>query len=285
MRISHIAAAVLTLVGAQAQAASVTLAGLADSEDGFSYDVDARFSPTDSWSFGAGLGKSEAALTGADFSGTSLRLGTDLSVGAFSAGVSLQQWNDSNQIKSTGVLGQFGWMTDSGLSISALVDDRSVKLQYTTTVLGQIRERTIDFGGTGFGADVSWFGEQWTLGARYIDYDYGSDVDRLRAVLNSPNTGRFPRLQLLIASVVTRAAGAPDRQFAATLGRQFARSSLHGDWGMERDALTRTKFNSLSLTHGYRISPQVQIDTTFGFSDGSVDGTVAYGGLALTLRN
>jgi hypothetical protein len=277
------AMAAMAAFSAGTEAASVTLSGLLDQNDGRSYDLDGHLPLSDNWSVGAGVGRSESSVTDADFSGTSLRLSTDLAVGGFAAGVSMQRWNDSGQLRSTGVLGQLGWTADNGLSLSGLLDDRSLTLKYSATIAGQLRERQVDFNGTGVGADVSWFGEQWNLGVRYIDYQYGNSMDRVQAVLNAPDTGRFPRLQLLLDSVATRAVGAPDRQFSATFGRQFARASVQGDWSMQRDALSGTQVNSFSLTHGYEFSAQLQIDTTLGFSTGGADGTVAFAGLALTL--
>jgi hypothetical protein len=272
------------LVSTRVDAASVVLAGLADVEHGRSYDVEAEFAPTDSWTLGAGAGKSEASDTGTDFSGASLRLSTDVQWGAVSAGVSLQRWKDSDQIRSTGVLGSLGWTADSGLSLSALVADRRMTVEYAASIAGQLQQREIEFKGTGFGANLAWLGDAWNVGARYIDYSYGRSVDRVRAIISAPSTDRFPRLQSLLASVVTRAAGAPDQQVSATLGREFSRSSLQGDWDMQRDALTGSKVSSLSLTHGYEFNQQVRLDTTFGFFDGGADRTVAFGGLALTLR-
>ncbi|MEO6078493.1 MAG: hypothetical protein ABIQ86_01760 [Steroidobacteraceae bacterium] len=279
------ALAALSLLGESASAASVTLSGLADSEDGMSYGVDARFSPTDSWAVGAGVGKNKSSVGGADFSGTSLRLSTDLSLGDFSAGASVQRWKDSNQLRSTTVLGELGWMAANGLSLRALLDDRNLTVQYTTTVLGQPRETHTDFKGTGIGADISWYGTHWNTGARFIDYDYGRSVDRVRAALNSTSTTRFPGVPTLLDTIVTRTAGAPDQQLMATVGRKFSRASLHGDWAMQRDALTHTKVKSVSVTHGYEFGAKLRLDTTVGFSDSGATDTVAFGGVALTLRN
>jgi hypothetical protein len=273
------------LLCAPAGAASVTLGTLADSEEGLSYGLDGRFSPTDNWSVGAGVGRNESSVGGEKFAGTSLRVSTDLVMGAWFTGVSVQRWKDSNQLRSTTVLGELGWMAANGLSVSALVDDRNLTVDYAVTVLGQLREAQIDFKGTGFGVDISWFGANWNLGARFIDYSYGRSVDRVRAAIESASTERFPRVNFLLDSIVTRAAGAPDQQFVATLGRQFSRSSLQGDWAMQRDALTHDRVNSLSLTHGYEIGAKLRLDTTLGFSDADGGGTVAFGGLALTLRN
>jgi hypothetical protein len=228
--------------------------------------------------------QSETNVGGADFSGTALRLSTDVVVGAFTAGVSARRWKDSSQVKSTTVLAELGWMAENGLSLIALLDDRNMTVEYTTSVLGVTRPAHIDFKGTGFGADISWFGTAWNLGARYLDYNYGHSVARVRAAMESANTERFPLVNSLLDSIVTRAAGAPDRQFAATLRRQFAQSSLQGDWVMQRDALTQDNVKSLSATWGYQISNRLWLDTTAGFSDVAGDELLTFGGLALTLR-
>jgi hypothetical protein len=276
--------AALAVPGGSVIAASVTVSTLADTEDGLSYGVSGVFSPTDQWSVGAGVEQSETNADGADFSGTALRLSTDVVVGAFTAGVSARRWKDLSQVKSTMVLAELGWMADTGLSLSALLDDRNMTVQYTTTVLGVTRPADIDFKGTGFGADISWFGAEWNLGARYLDYSYGHSVARVRAAMESASTERFPLVNSLLDSIVTRAAGAPDRQFSATLGRRFAQSSLQGDWVMQRDALTQDKVNNLSTTWGYQISTRLWLDTTAGFSDVAGGESLTFGGLALTLR-
>jgi hypothetical protein len=276
--------AAVGLSGGSAIAASITVSTLADTQDGLSYGVSGLFSPTEQWSVGAGVEHSKTNVGDADFSGTALRLSTDVVVGSFTAGVSARRWKDSSQVKSTTVLAELGWMAENGLSLSALLDDRNMTVQYTTTVLGVTRPAHIDFKGTGFGADVSWFGSEWTVGARYLDYDYGHSVARVRAAMESADTERFPLVNSLLDSIVTRAAGAPDRQFVATLGRRFAHTSLQGDWVMQRDALTHDKVKSLSATWGYQISTRLWLDTTAGFSDVAGGESLKFGGLALTLR-
>lgn len=272
----------LVLPAAAARAASVTASTLADSEDGLSYGIDGQFSLTDSWSVGAGVQQSEASLAGADFSGTAVRLASNVSAGAFAAGVSLRRWKDSSQVRSTTIQGEAGWMWGNGLSVTALLDDRDVRVEYTTTVLGQTRQASVDFRGTGFGADVSWFGTDWNLGARYLDYNYGRSVARVRAAMESSSTLRFPRVETLLDSIATRAAGAPDRQVTATIGRSFSRSSIQADWVLQRDALTLANVKSLSLTYGHDIGSTVRLDVTAGHSDGDDSRSMVFGGLALT---
>jgi len=276
--------AVLAGLATQAHGAAVKVGVVADAESGRSFDVDGWFEPTPNWTIGAGAGQSRSTLEGERFSGTSLRVSTDVSLGGFFAGAAAERWKDSGDLQSTVLQGEVGWMSDAGVALSALLVDRSLRVDYTYTVLAQTREGRIDFDGTGLGADVSWFGESWSLGARFIDYRYGNSVDRVRAVIDSPNTDRFPRLQLLVDSVVTRVASAPDRELSAMVGRQFARSSLLGSVQLQRDALTGSDVHGASLSLAYRATGRLEVGATLGFTDGEA-GTVAWGGLALTLRS
>jgi hypothetical protein len=265
-------------------AASLTLAGLVDDENGHVLDLDARLPLTANWAMGAGAGKGESSLEGADFSATSLRLSTDLQFGGLFLSADAERWKDSGQLRTTTWRGEIGWMAESGLAISALLADRRLDITYTATILGQTREFAVDLDGTGFGGDLSFIGELWSAGARYMEYDYGRNVERVRAIRSAAETGRFPRLQRLIAAVGMRAAGAPDQEFAVILARQFARHYLSGDWQMQRDAITAEKTHSFGLTVGVELGEHFVLDTLVGLSHSDATGSVPWGGLALTLR-
>jgi hypothetical protein len=277
-------ALVMALAG-PAAASSLTVSGLIDGEDGTALDLDGRLSITEDWLIGAGIGRGESELAGEKFSGTSLRASTDLQFGAFFAGASAERWKDSGQLRTTTLRGELGWMSASGLALSALLTDRSLDITYAATVLGEPRELAIQFEGTGLGADVSWYGEAWTASLRFVEYDYGRNVQRVRNVINAPDTDRFPRIQGLIETITTRAAAAPDRELSLLLGRQFARSSLTGDLQLQRDALTGEESWSLGLTLGREMGTQFTLDATLGFTDGDSIGTVPWGGLALSLHS
>lgn len=278
-------AAGLCAAGPAAAAGSLTIGALLDSDQGRSFDADVRWAPVSAWSVGAGVGHGESGLDGADFSGTSLRFSTDVYLGGFDAGVSLQRWNDSSDLKTRSLRGQAGWTFDSGVAVHALLDDRSLDIRYTRLGLqGQVREAAVGFDGTGLGAQLSFAGTRFNAAAHFLDYGYGQSVARVRNALSATDTTRFPRLQLLVASMVTQAAGAPDREIGFTLGREFNRSSLQGQWLLLRDALTREETNSLSLIHSYRFSDHIEMDTTLGLSQGDADGTLAFGGVAFRFR-
>jgi hypothetical protein len=264
---------------------SLTVSGLFDSDQGRSVDADVRWSPVPAWSMGAGAGKGESGVAEAGLSGTSLRASTDLYLGGFDAGVSLQRWKDSSDLRTRSLRAQVGWTFDAGLGLHALFDDRRLDIQYTRqTLLGQTRQAAVGFDGTGLGAELSYTGARYSAAAHFMDYGYGRSMARVRAVLAATDTTQFPRLQLLVASLVTRAAGAPDRQMGVTLGREFDRASVQGDWVMLRDALTGEVTHSLSLLHSYRITRHLEMDTTLGLSDGAAAGTMAFGGLAFRIR-
>ncbi len=264
---------------------SLTLAGSLDSGQGKSLDADARWSPLPAWSLGAGAGHGESDLEGSRFSGTSLRASTDLYLGGFDAGVSLQRWKDSSELTTRSTRAQAGWTFDSGLGLHALLDDRKLDITYSRTgPLGQVRQATVNFDGTGYGGEIAFNGTRYNAAAHFIGYTYGTSVTRVRGVLSAADTTRFPKLQLLVASLATRSAGAPDREMGVTLGRDFSRSSLQGEWLLLRDAVSGKASNSLSLVHTHRFTDHLEMDTTLGLSDGAADGTLAFGGLAFRLR-
>jgi hypothetical protein len=285
MAIAGLCAAGLCAAAPAGAEGSLTLSGLFDSDHGRSLDADARWAPLPAWSLGAGVGKGESGLEGAGLSGTSLRASTDLYLGGFDAGVSLQRWKDSSDLKTLNVRTQAGWTFDSGIGVHALLGNRRLDIQYTRqTLAGQARQAMVRFDGTGYGAEISFFGSRVNAAAHYIDYGYGRSMSRVRGVLAATDTTAFPRLQALASSLVTRAAGAPDREIGVSLGRDFSRSSVQGEWTLIRDALSGEQTNSLSLIHSYRISGHLEMDTTLGLSDGAADGTLAYGGLAFRIR-
>jgi hypothetical protein len=227
----------------------------------------------------------KSGLEGADLSGTSLRASTQFYLGDFDADLALQRWQDSSDLTTRSLRAQAGWNFDNGLGLHALLDDRSLDIQYTRlTLLGQTRQISVNFAGTGFGGELSFTGARYFTAVHFLDYGYGRSMARVRAALNATDTTLFPRLQLLAASLVTRVVGAPDREIGITLGREIARASLQGGWLQQRDALTGEQTNSLSLVHSYRISKHLELDTTLGLSQGATASTLAFGGIAVRIR-
>lgn len=282
----RMALCLLALVPALPAAAdSLSLAVLADDDHGHSIDLHGLYSPMEALTLGASIGHGSANAGEEDFSGDSLGASVNIDIDGFFAGASADRWKDSGELRSMVLHGELGYMADNGLAFTALVTNHDLRVNYSATVLGQLRRRDIDFQGTGFGADLSWYGGSWTTGLRFLDYDYGRSVDRVREVLESASTQRFPRLQRLVGSVATRAAGAPDREASAVLGRQFAHSSLTATLTWQRDALTQVETRGGELTLGLAPWRHWGIDVSAGASRDRQAGTTAWAGLTLKLRS
>lgn len=266
---------------------SLTLSGLADTDHGRSIDLHGRYAPVEALTLGANVGRSSSmgGTGNEDFSGTSFGGSADLDIAAFFANVAADRWQDSGQLRSTVLHGELGWMSPGGVALSALVTHHALRVTYTATLQAQTRDRSVDFSGTGFGADLSYYGAVWTAGLRFVDYSYGTSVQRVRQVLDSGNTNRFPRLQRLIGSMATRAAGAPDREASGVLGRQFTHAMLSADLEWQRDALTGDKTKSVGLTLGLAPTQRWGVDVSAGVSRSAEAGTVSWAGLSLTLRS
>ena len=114
----------------------MTVSGLFDSDQGRSLDADARWSPLPAWSLGLGAGKGETGTDDAGLSGTSFRASTDVTLGDFDAGVSLQRWKDSSELRTRSVRGQAGWTFGNGIGVHGLLEDRSLDIHYSR--LGQL---------------------------------------------------------------------------------------------------------------------------------------------------
>lgn len=265
--------------------ASLSLAGLVDGDDGTVVDIDGAASLTDNWIIGAGAGRGDSTAGGETFSGTSLRARTDVQFGAWFIHADVDRWKDSGQLRSTTWRAGLGWLHHSGLAAGVLLVDRNIDITYTLASGAGAPERQARLEGTGIGAGLDWFGESWTVGARYVGYDYGRNVDRIRALRNAAAAGRFPRLRDLIASIATRAAGAPDREMSLFVDRRQGRFHIGADWQQQRDAVTRGVIDSAGITAGLEFAGRFTVDVMAGGSRDDVAGTVPWGGVALTLRS
>jgi hypothetical protein len=157
----------------QAQAASVTVGTLVDTDDGMAWRASGTVAPRHDWLIGAGAGRHEMRFNGENYSGTSLAASTRASFGSFFAGAGGQHWKDSGELESVALHAELGWMSQGGLSLSALFTDRSLRAPFTTTGLdGQLLTHESRSDGQGFGAAVAWTGNGWNVGARFLHYSY-----------------------------------------------------------------------------------------------------------------
>lgn len=155
------------------QAASVTVGTLFDTDEGMAWRASGTVAPRHNWLIGAGAGRHEMQFNGENYSGTSLAASTRASFGSFFAGAGGQQWKDSGNLESVALHAELGWVSQGGLSLSALFTDRSLRAPFTTTGLdGQVLTHESRSDGQGFGAAVAWTGRGWHIGARFLDYGY-----------------------------------------------------------------------------------------------------------------
>src|SRR5688572_2966712 len=89
-----------------AAAGTLTLAGLADNEDGRAVDLDGQLAVTAAWSVGAGLGHAKSTLEGDRFSATGLRLSTDVQFGGAFVTASAERWQDSGRLEAVTLRGE-----------------------------------------------------------------------------------------------------------------------------------------------------------------------------------
>jgi hypothetical protein len=158
---------------AQVHGASLTLGTLLDSDDAVSWQAVGTVAPARNWLLGAGAGTHDLQFDGERYTGTSLQLATRVNMRSFFAGVSGQHWKDSGDLRSVVLQGELGWMSQSGLTLSLLGSDRSLRAPFTTlNLLGQPLAHEAKSDGQGLGAGIAWTGRGWNLSARFLDYHY-----------------------------------------------------------------------------------------------------------------
>lgn len=263
---------------------TATVAGLVDDADGTSLDLDLGWQPTGWLGLSAGFGNAESSTDLADLSGDSLRAGIDVHGSALGARLDWRNWKDDGQFESDTLGGELYW-SGAAWSVGLLLEQRDFTVDYTVTLLNRAVARSVDFEGTGVGAQASWTGERWNGYLRGVSYDYDDTLDRVLAAAQSPNLARFPRIQALVGSLLTRSAGAIDHDVGAGIERSFQRSGLRLDLAMTRDAISGADSRSVSVGWRYALSPRFDLDATVGQSDSDDLDGVGFAGLALTFRN
>jgi hypothetical protein len=177
------------------------------------------------------------------------------------------------------------WRTANGWQFGAIAEQRDFAVDYTVTVLNRSIARRVAFDGQGFGAQVSWYGDAWGGYLRGVSYDYDDTLARVLAAAQTPSVARFPRIQALVASLLTRTAGAIDHDLSAGLERSFQRSGLRLDVAATRDALSGADSRSLSVSWRYSLTPRFEVEGTLGSADSDDLASVGFAGLALSFRN
>lgn len=263
---------------------TATVAGFVDDADGTSLDLDLGWQPTAWLGLNAGFGNAESSSDLADLSGDSLRAGIDVHGRALGARLDWRKWQDDGQFESDTLGGELYW-SGGGWSVGLLLEQRDFTVDYTVTILNRTVERSVSFDGVGVGAQATWSGERWNGYLRGVSYDYDDTLDRVLAAAQQPNLARFPRIQALVGSLLTRSASAIDHDVGVGIERAFQRSGLRLDVALSRDAISGADSRSVSVGWRYALSPRFDLDATIGQSDSDDLDGVGYAGLALTFRN
>lgn len=266
-----------------------SVSALADGSNGSSYSLAGDLSPnkhiTLSASAGHSRSESDSSATAEKFSGDSLQAGLDLHSERFGVRGSWSRWHDSNSFDSTTAGGSLYWRLN-GLQLELIGESKDFAVDYSfVNLLGRTVNDTAGFGGSGFGAGASWYGERWGFYGRGMSYSYDRKLQRLIAISLLPSTVSLPRIQALTESVLTRGAAALDHEFSFGVDRSFARSGLRADVVLTRDAVAGLDSRDYSLSWRYSISPQFEAEVTAGGTQTSGAGSSGYAGLSLSYRH
>lgn len=287
-RIRTLAALVLCTLpwaaSATASSFSATLSGFADDADGTSLDLDLYWAPAEWLALSAGVGSADSSAELADLRGDSLRAGIDVRSESLGGRLGWRNWRDSGDFESESISAELYWRS-GGWQIGLVGEQRDFRVDYVVTVAARPDKRSADFKGQGFGALASWYGERWGGYLRAVGYDYDASLERAVAASRLPNLARFPRIEALVGSLLTRTAGAIDHDLAAALERSFERSGLRLEVSATRDTLSGADSLSANLGYRYALSPRFEIEATVGAVDGDDLDSVGFAGLALTFRN
>jgi hypothetical protein len=264
---------------------SASVATFVDDADGTSVDLDLYWEPTEWLGLAAGMGKAESSAELADLDGDSLRAGVDLHGDSLGGRLNWRRWQDQGQFESDSVVAEVYWRTTQGFQFGLIAEQRDFTVDYSITVLNRVVPRRETFDGSGIGTQLSWYGSTWGGYLRGVTYDYDSKLDRVLAASRAPNLTRFPRIEALVASLLTRTAGAIDHDLSAGLERSFQRSGLRLDLSATRDALSGADSRSVSVSYRYALTPRFELEGTLGSVDSDDLDTIGFAGLALSFRH
>lgn len=264
---------------------SANLSTFVDDADGTSVDLDLYWAPNRWFALGGGIGKAESSNELADLDGDSLRASLDLHGDSLGGRVNWRRWQDSGEFESDSVAAELYWRTANGWQFGVIAEQRDFTVDYTITLLNRVVPRSETFDGEGLGAQVSWYGDAWGGYVRGVSYDFGDTLARVRNAAQAPNLARFPRIQALVASLLTRTAGAIEHDLSAGIERSFQRSGLRLDVSSTRDALTATDSRSVSVSYRYALTPRFELEGTLGSADSDTLDSIGFAGLTLGFRH
>lgn len=193
------------------------------------------------------------------------------------------QWKDSSDYESRTPRLTF-YVTVGELQFALIGEQRQFDIGYTVRTASAPSDRSFNFDGTGFGGSINWLGPRWGAYVEAVGYDYGSDLERLVLVANSPLIERFPAIQSLVG-ILVQAETALDYQALAGVQRQFGRSTLAFDLHAIKGAIDGAEGRGVSASLQVAATRRLDLELTIGVNDSDGFATTVFGGLAITLHN
>jgi hypothetical protein len=262
----------------------VSLGAYLDDASGRSLDLDVGFAPDEYWAFSAGVGRATASDDVNDIDARIVRALAQVQGESVGARVSYSEWDDSGEFKSRTTAGTLFWRS-GGWQVGALYEDRRLQFDYVVALPLRSVALSQEIAGDGYGLDVSYYGERWGGYLRAVSYRYDESLDRLIAASQRPDLERFPRIAALVGSLLTRAAGALDRDLQVGVDRSFGRSGMRVDATFYTDAIDRADSRGLSASYRYALSPRTMLEGTLGVTDTEGLGSLGFGGLSILYRH
>ncbi len=262
----------------------LSLGAYLDDASGKSLDLDAGFAPDEFWAFRAGVGRATSSFDDADLDASLVRALAQVQGESVGARLAYSQWDESGEFESRTTAGTLFWH-GGGWQVGALYEDRRLQFDYVVALPLRSVALSQEIAGDGYGLDVSYYGERWGGYLRAVSYRYDESLDRLIAASQRPDLERFRRIAALVSSLLTRAAGALDRDLQVGVDRSFGRSGLRVDATLYTDAIDRADSRGLSASYRYALSPRTMLEGTLGVTDTEGLGSLGFGGLTFSLRN
>lgn len=248
-----------------------------------SYMAGAVLSGGSHWALGAGAGHSRAADAAGTISGVQWDVSAELRATWIGLEARYTRWNDSGSFGSHTPAATL-YLEHAALRLEALGEWPRYRIDYQWALPGRTIGRSYAYSASGYGAGVSWAGERWQAYARALDYQQGERMERLAAILRSPELVRFPRLATLLGSVSTLTRGALDYRCAAGVGARFGRYAPHFDWQHVRDAPGGIDADDYAAGLSVSVSDRIDIDIGGGVTRPDGQGARGYGSLGIGIH-
>jgi len=255
-----------------------------DDGGGYAADADLRFDLTSRVFVGAGLGRTVGSMDTGGIRGTLAEVSAGYRGERAGASLRYSRFDDSTNYQA-GTLAARAWLALGGFQIALLGRHRDLSARITLELPLRLVTRDVEFSARGSGAELSWSHGGFGAYVMALEYDYDDGFDDFIDLIDSPQLGQRPRLEALVASVVTQTQGVVDRQFGAGAEYGFGTHLIALDLGSVYDAVRETRSDSIALS--YRQAPTSRLDwgVTAGMADSDTFGDIAFVGFNVGLAN